>query len=396
MHWRKRIPLVLIAGLIMAVVIYGFIPQPLKVDVAAVMRGSMEVIVEQEGKTRVMNRYVISAPVSGYLRRIEWEVGDAVILGNQITAVTPTLPVLLDPRQRAEAQHRLERSEAALQASEAQVQAAEAQAKLAKAELARVRSVNKKGFVAAESVDRAEATMREAEAALQAARFNVDVAHHEREAARVALRFSAGETDKTSTEEVSVLSPVAGNVLALLRKSEGPVAMGEPLVELGDASQLEVAVDVLSMDAVRIQPGQKVRFERWGGAVLEGRVRSVEPVGFTKVSALGVEEQRVLVIADIISPKAQWQALGDHYRVDAIFILWESNNVLQVPESALFRVGETWNVFVVEEERAHLRQVVLGHRAGLTVEVVNGLSEGEIVITHPSDQIEEGARISSR
>jgi HlyD family secretion protein len=194
-----------------------------------------------------------------------------------------------------------------------------------------------------------------------------------------------------------VVSPVAGRILKLHRESEGIVAVAEPLVEVSNPRSLEVEVEVLSSDAVRISPGTRVLFERWGGdQPLEGAVRRIEPVGFTKISALGVEEQRVLVIADFTSPAETWERLGDNYRVEAVFVLWEGDNVLQVPASALFRLEQDWAVFVAANGHAGLRPVQVGHRSGLNAEITSGLQEGERVITHPGNEIEDGAAIEFR
>lgn len=198
-------------------------------------------------------------------------------------------------------------------------------------------------------------------------------------------------------ENVTVRTPVGGRILKLHHESEGVVNAGEPIVDIGDPSQLEVETEVLSADAVNIGPGTTVLFERWGGdAPLEGKVKTVEPAAFTKISSLGVEEQRVLVIADITSLPESWQRLGDRYRVEAGFIIWEGKNVLQIPASALFRKGEGWAAFVMKNGKAHLREVKVGHRNGLAAEIISGISEGETVIIHPDDSIRDGSRVKVR
>jgi len=215
------------------------------------------------------------------------------------------------------------------------------------------------------------------------------------EAARTALHYAAEPA--AAKEPITVRAPVAGAVLKIPRKSEGVVAAGQALMEIGDPRALEVEVDVLSADAVRLHPGTKVEFERWGGdGKLLGKVRVVEPVGFTKVSALGVEEQRVWVIVDFTSPEMQWQSLGDGYRVEANFILWEDNNVLRVPASALFRDGEGWALFVVQGGKAVKRKVKVGQRNGLNAQIVSGVDAGDKVIVHPDDQVKDGVRVAVR
>ena len=198
-------------------------------------------------------------------------------------------------------------------------------------------------------------------------------------------------------ERIPVYSPITGRVLKVAHECEGPVRTGAPLLEVGDPSALEIEVDVLSADAVKIKPGMQVLFDRWGGeGSLEGVVRTIEPVGFTKISALGVEEQRVLVISDFTSPREKWQRLGDGYRVEARFVLWHEDKVLQIPASSLFRYNEGWAVFVIDNGRAKRREVKVGERNGLTAQIIEGVKEGVRVINHPSDEVEDGRRVKVR
>jgi HlyD family secretion protein len=235
-----------------------------------------------------------------------------------------------------------------------------------------------------------------ADAMLKSARAAVDVARHELDAARTALRYSAA-SGPAATERIRVVSPVSGRVLSVLREDEGVVAAGTPVLAVGDPRSLEVFVDVLSSDAVRIRPGMDVWLERWGGdAPLEARVRTVEPTAFTKVSALGVEEQRVRVVADLVSPPEAWSRLGDGYRVEARFVIWHDDDALRVPHSSLFRVGEGWAVFVVDEGRAVRRRVSVGQRGALHAQVLEGLSAGQTVITYPDDRLADGTRVGVR
>jgi HlyD family secretion protein len=235
-----------------------------------------------------------------------------------------------------------------------------------------------------------------ADANQRSAEFNIEVARHELSAAQTALRYSAGEGVRPG-DTVKIQSQVAGRVLKIPRESEGVVAAGQPLMEIGNPRALEVEIDVLSDDAVRIKPGMRVLYERWGGEPsLDGSVRTVEPVGATKVSSLGVEEQRVLVIAEITSPPEVWERLGDGYRVEARFVLWEGDDVLQIPQSALFRHGEGWAVFVVDGNRAARRGVDIGQRNGLHAQIVSGLQSDDVVITHPDASLRDGTRVRAR
>jgi HlyD family secretion protein len=261
----------------------------------------------------------------------------------------------------------------------------------------RIKRLYGAGTATRDALDRAEAETRRTQARRRSAEFAVEVARFELEATRTALRYSAAETVPANPETVALRAPVDGRVLKIERKSEGVISAGQPLIEIGDPHALEVEVDVLSADAVRIAPGTRVLFERWGGErPLEGRVRTVEPAGFTKISALGVEEQRVWVIADITSPPEVWERLGDGYRVEASFILWEAQDVLQLPASALFRQADGWSVFIVENGKARRHSVQIGQRSGLTAEILSGLAEGETVIVHPGDTVEDGTRIRLR
>lgn len=397
MPWRRNFGLILLAVILLAAIAYGFWPQPVAVDVVAVTRAPLQVTVEEEGKTRVVDRFVISAPVPGYVRRIELKVGDTVSQGQVLAEVEPLRSVILDPRSRAEAQARVAAAEAALRAAQEDAIAAQAEADYAASQLQRLRRLYPKGYISIETLQQAEAAARRTEARRSSSRFAVQVAKFDLEAARTALRYSVAQGSRQIMEEAPVRAPVEGRVLKLKRESEGVVQAGEPLLEIGDPNSLEVEVEVLSADAVRISPGTRVLFERWGGVrPLEGRVRRVEPTGFTKVSALGVEEQRVLVIVDITSPTEQWQRLGDGYRVETSFILWEGDSVLQAPASALFRHGDGWALFVAANGRARLQPVQVGHRSGLAAEVVSPLKEGELVILHPDDSLADDVRISPR
>jgi HlyD family secretion protein len=389
--------LFVIAVAIAAAIFYGLAPRPVLVDTERVSRGPLRVTVEEEGRTRVIDRYLISAPVAGFARRLNSHVGDAVKAGAILLRLDPLRSQVLDPRSRAEAQARAAAARAALQAAEERTEVASADAAYWEGELARIRELHESGTVSQVARDQAEADARKANATLRSANFQVEVARYELEATETALRYSAAQDAGRPAETVAIRSPVSGHVLKVIHESEGVVEVAEPLLEVGDPRALEIEVEVLSQDAVQIRSGTRVLLERWGGGEpLEGRVRLVEPVAFTKVSALGVEEQRVLVIVDIASPSQEWERLGDQYRVEASFVLWEGDDVLQVASSALFRHEGGWAVFAVENGTARLRPVVVGHRSGLSAEVVSGISEGETVVAHPDDNIVGGRSITTR
>jgi HlyD family secretion protein len=393
-QWRRRIAFALIVAAVAAGIFLGFRPQPVAVDSGMATRGPLRVSIQQEGRTRVVDRYVVSAPVSGYARRVELDVGDAVKRGDALAYLDPPRAEALDVRRSAEAAARVEAAQDSLSAAEQNAQAARANADLAQKELARIKALRIGKHVSAEAEDRAASQAERTASALRSAEFAVATARHLLEAERTALQYAG---TGGARQPIVVRSPVSGRVLKIPRISEGVVAAGQALLEIGDPGTLEVEVDVLTADAVRLQPGTRVVFERWGGeGELEGAVRVVEPAGFTKVSALGVEEQRVWVIVSFTSPAAQWKPLGDGYRVEARFILWEGSNVLQVPASALFREGEGWSLFAVQEGRAVKRAVQIGQRNGLSAQILAGVNEGERVIVHPDDRVRDGVRVALR
>jgi HlyD family secretion protein len=394
---RRRAFVIVVSALVIGAVVYGFLPRPVTVDAVAVRRGPLRVTVDEEGKTRVKDRYVISAPVAGYLRRISLKAGDPIRKGECIAELEPLRSTVLDPRSRAEAQAAVEAAKAALRAAEENARAAEAEAEYAAQKLERSKQLIEKGFVSRDDLDQAETNAKRTAATVLSTRAAVNVSRSELERAKAVLAHSAAMGPDRTGEIVRVCSPVKGDVLKIHRESAGVVQAGDPLLDLGDPAKIEVAVEVLSADAVNIRKGTAVLFERWGGeGVLEGRVRVVEPGGFTKISSLGVEEQRVNVIVDFTSPRERWQGLGDAYRVEASFITWEGSDVLQVPASALFRKEEDWAVFVIDGNRARERVVSIGRRNGLAAEVLSGLTEGERVVAHPDRSVGDGVRVRVR
>ena len=397
MQLRSRIGFTLLLLVLAAGLLYGFLPRAIEVDAVAAITAPLAVTIEEEGKTRVMERYVVSAPVAGYARRIDLHVGDAVQAGQVLAQLEPARSDALDPRSRAQMQAQLNAAQAALSASTENARAAAAQAQLAQQELQRVESLRKVNFISEQALDRARTELSRSQAAQQAAQYTAKMAHYELEKVRATLASSASLQAGKSAETINVSAPVAARVLKLLHESEGLVQAGQPLLEIGNPDTLEITVEVLSTQAVQIAPGSKVLFDRWGSATtLQGAVRMIEPTGFTKVSALGVEEQRVRVIAEITTPREVWQRLGDGYRVEARFVIWEGQDILQIPASALFRQGKEWAVFVVQNGRAKTRNIKVGQRAGLIVQVLSGIQAGEAVITHPEEKIKGGTRVKVR
>ena len=375
-----------------------FRPAAVAVDFANVGRGPLTVSVSDEGETRVRDMYVVSAPVPGRMRRIDLEAGDTVVADQTVVAqIEPSDPSFLDVRSAAEARASLDAAAAGRTHAEAQVRRAQAELDFAKSELERIRVLAKSHTVSANDLDAAESRAKAADAVLAEARAQIKVRQSEYEVARARLMTPASRKGSADCDCVSVYSPVSGDVLRIVKESEGVVQSGAPLVEIGDPNKLEVVVDLLSADAVRVQPGQRAIIEAWGGPMpLEGVVRRVEPFGFTKVSALGIEEQRVNVLIDIKEPRQQWQRLGHGYRVEPRIVLWETRDVVKVPLSALFRQGQQWAVFVDQGGRARLRVVEIGHENGLEAEVVSGLEPGERIVLHPGDRVSPGTRLAER
>ena len=388
----------ILAMIIVASLAWGLQPKALLVETANVHQGPMRVSIEQEGLTRVKDRFVVSAPVAGYMHRSPWEVGDQVQPEQVLIELEPLRSEVLDPRHRAEAEARVAAAQAALAVAQQNAAAAVAHADFTQQELARKERLQKQQYIAEENLDLSRTEQRRAQARMSSARFSVDVAKHNLQAAETALHYSAADQDGQAlpSQRVYIRAPTAGVILARSRESEGVVQAGGTLLEVGDPHALEVAVDVLSFDAVRIESGMAVELERWGGETLSGHVRTVEPVGFTKVSALGVEEQRVWVIVDFDSPVSEWARLGDGYRVEARFLLWQQDQVLQVPNVSLFQDQGQWAVYVIEAQRAELRPVTLGKRNGLNAQVLSGLSAGEQVIIHPDAELHAGRRVQVR
>jgi HlyD family secretion protein len=345
------------------------------VEAVAVKSLPMAVSVEEEGRTRVIDRYIVSAPVDGVACRVQLDVGDAVTRGQVLLGITPLESQVLDARSRARAEARVAAAESALSAAREQASAAAADEEFASTELERLRPLLSEGLISRESFDKAQTLAKTSAAASRSASFNVEVASYDLEAARTTLQYSAATTSDAPAERVPVRSPIDGRILKVHHECEGPVGTGEPLFEVGDPSALEVEVDVLSADAVKIKPGMAVLFDRWGGdQPLQGLVRNVEPIGFTE----------------------QWQSLGDGYRIEAQFVLWQQDDVLQVPASSLFRYQQGWAVFVIEADRAVRRVVEVGQRNGLSAQILNGLKQGEQVVNHPSDAVEDGVSVKQR
>jgi HlyD family secretion protein len=361
------------------------------VETATVMTEPFTAIVEEDGRTRVRDRFIVSAPLGGRVPRFPMKAGDPVRAGSTLTTVLPHISPLLEPRLRQELEEKVGTAEAAVEEFTELKKQNEVLLSRARTELDRTTRLRTAGVTSIAQLDRDTFTVLAAEREVSAAERRRHAAEHLLEQARAALKRSG---EPGTYEAFPVTSPIDGRVLRVIQESEAVVSLGAPLLELGDTTDLEVIVDVLTTDAARIAAGNKVILDRWGGeAPLEGRVRRVEPSGFTKISALGVEEQRVWVVIDIASPRAQWTNLGDGYRVDARIIVDMIDQATVVPVGALFRRGEEWYVFIIESGRARLRQVEIAQRSGRSVAIENGLKAGDQVVVYPPASLTDGVAV---
>jgi len=391
--WRKYVPWFIAAALLGAIV-FGLWPKAAVVETATVSAGPLSVSVLEEGQTRIRHRYVISPPVSGFLNRPPLRAGDRIEAGKTVLATIQPQPAsFLDPRARAEAEARVRGAESAKMQRETQTGRARAALDLAQKELARARSLRKSGSIAARDWDTAENQVNLLERELRAAEFALQVAEFERAQAEAAL-LQAQSPAVENAATLEIVSPITGFVLTVQEESARIIAAGAPIMEVGDPTDLEAEIELLSSDAVSVKPGAEVSIEQWGGeAPLRGRVSVIEPGGFTKISALGVEEQRVKVRVNFVDPLPAGHTLGDRFRVEARILTWRGERVLQVPTGALFRRGGDWMTFVVAGSVARQTKVEIAHNNGAAAEVRAGLREGDQVILHPSDTIGDGSAI---
>ena len=395
----KRTGGLLIVGVIIAGIIWLVWRQPVPVDIGTVVRGPMEVTVDDdEAKTRVKHVYTVSAPVAGKVLRNPREVGDPVTADETIVAVMqPMRPSFLDVRSREQLQASLAAAEAAETLAEHEVHRIKAALDYYRSELERVEKLKVGETISAKAMDEAKFKVETNDAALGTAKAQLEVRRNERAsiAAQLAEPSDATPPDDSSCC-IQLRAPVTGRVLKIYQESENVVLPGTPLIDIGDPRDLEVVADLLSTDAVQVKVDSPVRIDGWGGASIQGRVWRIEPAGFLKISALGIEEQRVRTRIDFADPPEAWSSLGHDYRVIVHVTIWNGDNALTIPVGALFRVGEDWAVFAVRGGRAHTTLVKIDHRNDRIAEVVSGLSEGDRVVLHPSDRITEGVAVEER
>ena len=404
--WSKHLLWGVVAGLAVIGLVWFAWPAPVAVDLTVVTKGPMEVTVDDDGKTHVRHIYTVSAPIAGKVLRISHpagesgislHVGDEVIANDTVVAVMqPTAPGFLDLRSRQEIEAAVAAADGYVKYTESEVRRLEAAVAFYRTELARAQALARSQTISPQALAKAQFDVDSNEAALTSARAQVEVWQSIRKslAARLIEPNTAAPADPICC--VQIRAPDTGRVLKIVQESEAVVQAGTPLIEIGDPLDLEVVADLLSTDAVQIAPGSSVRIDGWGGSSIRGRVTRVDPAGFLKVSALGIEEQRVPTTIDFIDPTETWSRLGHDYRVIVHVTVWNAEEALSVPVGALFRKGEDWAVFSVKEGRARTALVKIGHRNSRMAEILSGVAEGDRVVLHPSDRIKDGVAVSER
>jgi HlyD family secretion protein len=394
--WRRFLPH-LVGGLLLVGIIAGLRPRPIEIETATISTGPLTVTVLEEGKTRIRHRYIVSPPLMGYLRRVELRAGDRIEAGKTVLATIQPQPAsFLDPRARAETEARLRGAEAAKSQRETQIERAKVSLDLAEKELARTKGLKSSGAVSTKDWENAQYQFDAMSRELHTAEFALKVAEFERAQAEAALSQAENPTAETG-QPLNILAPVNGFVLNVYEESARIVTAGTQIMEVGDPTDLEAEIELLSSDAVGVQPGAQVSIEQWGGdAPLRGKVALVEPGGYTKVSALGVEEQRVKVRVNFDEEFPPQRTMGDRFRVEARIVTWQGDKVLQIPTGALFRRGGDWMTFLFDHGKAKLTKVEIAHNNGVTAELRSGLAEGQRVLLHPPDGVADGLSVKPR
>jgi HlyD family secretion protein len=396
---KKKLLLILSALVALALLVWVFMPKATEVEVATVGKGQFDRAVQADGKTRLRARYVVSTPLAGRVARLALKEGDAVQQGTVLTTLTPSAPALLDARTEDELRARIGAVAATSRRAGVGVERAEAALQQASNQLQRSETLAKQGFVSPNQNETERLTVRLREKELESAQQDVQASRYELAQAQAALKQYAQPAQAPSQANAprawTVRAPVSGKVLKVVQQSEDTLPAGAPLIELGDPAQLEVVVDILTADAVQVVPGMPVQMTA-GTSAMEGRVRLIEPAAFTKVSALGVEEQRVNVIIDITSPPGKWPLLGDGFRVDVRILVQTMSDVTLVPVSALFPLANQSGVFILDGGRARQKQVDIAARNGVSGWVSQGLEPGTQVVVYPASTLKEGSRVVAR
>lgn len=396
---KRRATTIAVAAVVILLLVWLAWPAPVPVDLATIARASMEVTVDEDARTRIRRIYRVSSPLTGTVLKPALEVGDSVTANETVVAVMkPAAPSFHDPRLHQELQSALSAAKAGVALAEAERRRIEAALNFSRVELRRIRSLAGQGAIARSALDRAIADVQTNEAALASTNAELQVRRNERDSAATRLQNPTGTAGTFSDAGccIQIRAPVTGQVLKLIEESEAVVQAGTPLIDIGNPQDLEIVAELLSTDAVQVRQGQTVHVDGWGGGSIEGRVKRIEPAGFMKVSALGIEEQRVRTIVDFTDPPSRWRTLGHDYRVVVHVVTWKGTNVLTVPIGALFRANDKWVVFRNDAGRARTVEIVVGQRDSRFAEVLSGLSEGEQVVLHAGDRVSDGTRITQR
>jgi HlyD family secretion protein len=383
--------------LLLALLVVLFSPSPQPVDLASAVRGDMAVTVSSEGKTRVKQEYAITAPLGGRLLRVLLKAGDQVTANETLIAtIEPPPPQFNDVRSQTEIQAKVHAAESALAQAKVELERTRSQLEFAEADVVRYRDLAARGVTPARSMEQytLEADVRRK--ALQIAQRAVDQKTSELQQITASLMGPANGQMADQQRPIEVRSPITGRVLNVLQESETVVQPGQVILTMGDPQQIEVMLEMLSEDAVKVHEGDNATLEGWGGLPLHMRVRRIEPFGYTKISALGIEEQRVHVLLDFTDPPERWVTLGHGYRVVGKIQIWDGKQVLKLPMGALFRDEARWAVYKVEDGMARLQHVELGHLNETEAEVLGGIAPGDQVILHPSDRIADGVPVRTR
>ena len=384
----------ILVGLLFAGMVYAFWPRSIPVDIAPVEIGKMSVQIEEEGETRVKDIFIVSVPIAGDIDRIDLEAGDQVVSGQTVLAhIKPVSSPSLDPRTEAQRRASVDAARSAVRLAESEIESLAADFNFLAAERDRLKQLYDKGYASKAAFEKADAAVDTAIAALHAAEARLGVRRSELQMARASLMQTFGRVDHG--DHIDLKSPIDGVVLLVNRESEGPIVQGTSIMEIGNVDEIEIISDLLSEDAVQVNIGDHVEISGWGGDPISARVKRIEPFAFTKISALGIEEQRVNVIIDLDSTDDA-DRLGHGYRVDVGITIWSAEDVISIPMTALFRHDNEWTVYVIEMGRAKLRQIEIGHLNARRAEVLSGIQPGSFVIEHPSNRIRDGVKIVDR
>lgn len=394
---KRKLLFITFGLLLLGLLVWALMPSPLEVETASVTEGRFERSVQEDGRTRLRERFVVSMPQTGRLARIELKQGDSVVQGAAVANMWPTAPQLLDERAHAEQMARIEALKAMTVRANVNIQKAQTSLAQARADFKRSEMLTQQGFISATHNESVALNVNLREQDLQSAQQDAKAAGYELAQASAALKNFSPSPQGREQAAYKIVAPVAGRVLKILQTSEGVVMAGTPLLEIGDPAQLEVVVDILTQDAAQIQPGTPVQLANWGGpTALTGKVRLVEPAAFTKISALGVEEQRVNSIIDITTPAQQWTTLGDGFKVDVRVLVQVAEKAVKVPVSALFPIGAKSALFALAQGHARLREIEVVARNGADAWIKSDLPVGTLVIVYPDRKLKDGDAVKPR